>query len=442
MKNKILIGILLLVLVFPSLALAQTTTVRTDQIRGDVYTKAETNATIENRIAAIPPSSPLYIISDTDSVSGYTKNSKINSDMNFNGIRANVAMGANFNMCVDSQENIFYTRGSTSIKTFAKYDFITKKTTELEQLPNGTTGGYTTIYNEEFYIFGGTDDAGATQQATYKYNFNTGKWFTLAKSNTTYSNLTPWGYKYGTKLFLYNGDLNGTTTAEVYNFSDGTWSNSAFVGTADYRSQSLCGATTDEIYIAGGYNSSTTAALTTFSKYSIANNTITPLTAMPYALRNAVSVYYNDKIYVMGGLLNGGSVNTSTLEVYTMATNSWETYNLNYIDGPTPSGVSTPNRNCRYLYHDSDYNYYFIVAQETSGASPYQSYHLERFNPKNMSFEIIRELFINPVLFGQNQIMANWFEGTNNVYWGNLMTNSSSIWYFEKPKTFYVLKRN
>ncbi|MEQ1858507.1 MAG: kelch repeat-containing protein [Chthoniobacteraceae bacterium] len=144
----------------------------------------------------------------------------------------------------------------------------------------------------------------------------------------------------GRQLFAYSADGSGgayavgglgesgevMSSAERYDPVQDAWTGIAPLPAARYGATAV-GVGATHIYLFGGATS--TAVQATAYRYVIASNSWEVIASMPVAVRNAVAVLTQNRIYVTGGVGASGAVDT--VQVYDLATGLWA------IDTPLPA---------------------------------------------------------------------------------------------------------
>ena len=125
----------------------------------------------------------------------------------------------------------------------------------------------------------------------------------------------------GGNIYTFTAVSNGFVVTNSYKFNGATWSAIAsYPVAAEFPSAATDG---NNVYIIGGY---TSAPSTTVYRYNVATNTYTLMAPCSVGVWNQSSVYYNGKIYKMGGFTGaGGATPVNTLEIYDIAGNTWTT---------------------------------------------------------------------------------------------------------------------
>ena len=124
----------------------------------------------------------------------------------------------------------------------------------------------------------------------------------------------------GGNLYLFGGVQGGAITAASFKFDGTTWTPIAPLPTAVEFPSAVTDGT--DCYILGGALTGTGTPQTTLYRYNVALNTYTTLAPFTVGTWNHASVYLSGKIYKWCGS-GPGTNSSSTLEIYTIATNTW-----------------------------------------------------------------------------------------------------------------------
>jgi Calx-beta domain/Kelch motif len=123
----------------------------------------------------------------------------------------------------------------------------------------------------------------------------------------------------GSNLYVFGGAINGTSVAASNKFNGVTWTPIAPLPTAR-RVAAVVSDGTSAYIINGGSSSATNSLI----RYNPASDTYTTLTAPSTATFASAAAFLNGKIYRIAGTTSvseAGSI--SSVEVYTIASNSW-----------------------------------------------------------------------------------------------------------------------
>ncbi len=194
------------------------------------------------------------------------------------------------------------------------------------ELPNQIYSGSAVTCQDTIYFIGGQKDIGSgnyiASNMVFQYNLAMDEWvekpsMPTARFNAAVASVDAKIYVIGGDSFLVNNEMYDPTTE--------AWQTLAPMPTA--RQHIKAAVLNSKIYIIGGLKS--------WSQVSSKNEVYDPLTntweemaPIPTPKHNYATVVYNDKIYLFGGSTqNGGNVwvQTSTVEVYDPATNTWDT---------------------------------------------------------------------------------------------------------------------
>jgi uncharacterized repeat protein (TIGR01451 family) len=126
----------------------------------------------------------------------------------------------------------------------------------------------------------------------------------------------------GSNVYMFSGISNGafTNTARKYDSIANTWTSiTNFPASVEVPVAASDG--TRFIYIMGGYNGS--AAQTTTTRYDTVGNAYLTEASFTTSRWAAGAAYINGKVYLMGGFNSAGSAAQTSLQIYTVATNTW-----------------------------------------------------------------------------------------------------------------------
>ena len=147
------------------------------------------------------------------------------------------------------------------------------------------------------------------------------------------------------KLYAIGGTVSGTpsNTVEVYDPSSDSWSPVANLNYA--RTSARAASVAGKIYVFGGCSDvACTSPVSTGEVYDPASNLWSAISATGFTPRSSMAVgVVNDQVYVAGGSNSSGTP-LATVEIYNPGTNSWSTApSLKTALGPASGGVVNGN---------------------------------------------------------------------------------------------------
>jgi len=173
--------------------------------------------------------------------------------------------------------------------------------------------------------------AGEDNTETFKFDFKTNKWSTVA-SRIHAGNHNSAHVIDGLWYIVGGIDANSYGTVQIYNTKTDTWKEGK---TMPWDGGSVCSAYIDGyIYACGGVQgfedghrrggTNTTAQC---GKYDVATNSWTYMKSMPYGRNHAATTSEGEKMWVFGGRMgrNVPSNGFNTVQVYDPKTDKWET---------------------------------------------------------------------------------------------------------------------
>jgi N-acetylneuraminic acid mutarotase len=199
--------------------------------------------------------------------------------------------------------------------------------TPKAQLPHQIYSGSAVTCQDKVYFIGGQIDIGSgnyiASNMMFEYKLAMDEWIEKTNMPTARYNLAVAAVD--GKIYAIGGD-RFLDKNEMYDPTTEAWQTLTPMPTA--RQHIKAAVVNGKIYIIGGL-------LLNYSQVSSKNEVYDPQTdtweemaPIPTPKHNYATIVYNDKIYIFGGgTQNGGNVwvQTSTVEVYDPATNTWDT---------------------------------------------------------------------------------------------------------------------
>jgi len=200
--------------------------------------------------------------------------------------------------------------------------------TTMEPMPTARIGFGVTVVDGKIYAIGGSNGS-SLLDVVEEYDPTTDTWTT--KQSMPTARLYPAIAVYKNKIYVIGGiigesdpDFSGFTGAiEVYDPLTDTWETKDPMHTA--RAGLCANVVGEKIYLIGGLQY---WWMWPFQQYTGANEAYDPLnewwfikTPMPTVAYGFASAVVDNKIYVMGGILNGHT--TSINQIYNPETDSW-----------------------------------------------------------------------------------------------------------------------
>jgi len=194
------------------------------------------------------------------------------------------------------------------------------------ELPDKIHSGTALTCQDKIYFVGGQKDLGSgsfiASNSLYEYHLALDEWIEKTPMPTARFNLASACVE--NKIYVIGGDYL-LDKNEMYDPASDTWQTLAPMPCP--RQHIKAAVVDNKIYIIGGLESSSTVS-TKNQVYDPQTNTWQELAPIPKSKHNYSTVVYNDKIYIFGGdTQDGGDIwaQTSSVEVYDPATNSWDT---------------------------------------------------------------------------------------------------------------------
>ncbi|MED4954394.1 kelch repeat-containing protein [Paenibacillus macerans] len=216
--------------------------------------------------------------------------------------------------------------GSTSAFAASDYEWIQKSS-----LPSERSGAAVATVNGKIYVFGGTSNGseaveGEKTNTTFEYDPQTNIWTEKQPMPTTRSAVT--AAVYNEKIYVIGGyfDQNGKTVrsnaVEAYDTQTDTWEKIANLPTA--RSWASAVTVDNKIFVVGGANNSGTITATV-ECYDLLNKTWSKKNNFPKATNALSLIVANDEIFAFGGIAEWSkpsSVMTGIYQ-YNKSTDQW-----------------------------------------------------------------------------------------------------------------------
>ncbi len=185
-----------------------------------------------------------------------------------------------------------------------------------------------TVTDGRAISFGGKNSSGTKTKVTQAYNPSTNTWSTLPQMSKARVNLQATQLSNGKVLITggQTGSANATTTtnaAQLFNPTTNTWTSVSNMITPRHFHQ-VVPITNGNAIVIGGLDGATMGGTNKVEKYNSATNSFTALAPMANK-RNDFSAVLDPtgtKIYAIGGSC---MTLTDSVEVYTIATNTWQT---------------------------------------------------------------------------------------------------------------------
>jgi N-acetylneuraminic acid mutarotase len=172
------------------------------------------------------------------------------------------------------------------------------------------------VASDGTYIYGfGGRSSGGRNSAAYKYNYSTDTWTVLPTIIAGPSADFHAEYGNNGKIYVIGGASFGTAN-RIYDIASNSWSMGAPVPV--YVSYYGSAYWNDKIYVIGGVNA--TPSVDVYA-YDIASDTWSTRVPLPQALYGMATVAINGRIYVANG--STGSGVTNSLYIYDINTNTW-----------------------------------------------------------------------------------------------------------------------
>ena len=205
--------------------------------------------------------------------------------------------------CSIYNDNIYIFGGfsSSAVNTIYKFNCTNETITTLSAtLPKTIQGLRCSSYNDNIYIFGGYEYNGGDYYYNTIYKFNC-----TNERITTLSATLPqpsWGHFcsiYNDNIYIFGGSNSNGKLNKIYKFNCTSETITTLSATLPQTlSNACCSIRDDNIYIFGGYSSS---AVNTIYKFNCTNETITTLSVtLPQTLSSACCSI-RDNIYIFGG---------------------------------------------------------------------------------------------------------------------------------------------
>ncbi|WDS62040.1 galactose oxidase [Pseudomonas phage D6] len=226
-----------------------------------------------------------------------------------------------------------------------------------------------TVYGDNLYYAGGRTGAGVAQNTFRRFDLISRQWFTLANLPVATAGMRILAWD--NKVYMFGGTTTSSTTYTdmlyVYDIATDTWSSlgSAPGGARVYHTGDVVDG---KLYFFGGWRG---AQLATAEVYDIATNTWSYLTSLPGIRHGLMCTAMNGRVYIFGGLSNGGSTTNQDIFYYSIADNNYVTlspgtkppvraysamvniYNRIYVYGGYVDGNGTASRNDLWEYNPS-----------------------------------------------------------------------------------------
>ncbi|HFE38878.1 MAG TPA: hypothetical protein ENK06_10755, partial [Gammaproteobacteria bacterium] len=229
-----------------------------------------------------------------------------------------------------------------------------------------------TLADDTLYVIAGATRSGEASDDVRTYRIQTHSWGKTSPLSVPRIAATAVTHHQETSNVIYvMGGFSGSAVlrdVEAYNPGEG---NSAkWVAKSPLRiprSRAASVIVDSKIYVFGGIGSRSVAgkeilANTTFEIYNTETDLWEVLGNMPNRRSSATTVSINDKIYLIGGLVNGETSNA--VDIYTPSTNSWET-NASTLISPRKQAASIVFNGRIYLFGGTDKNNLALKSIET-----------------------------------------------------------------------------
>ena len=244
------------------------------------------------------------------------------------------------------------------------------------RIPNGDS----TIY----MYYGKSDEITEASDGSTTFEFFDDDFLNIDSPWTQKATMTSGREQFGFEelngiLYTVGGQANGASQSSTYayNISTNTWSTKASLTTP--RQSPVLRAVSGKLYLIGGQNTGAPVGekmLKDVWEYDPSTNEWTQKTDMPTKREDMASAVIDNKIYVIGGLQEGGTI-IAKVEVYTPATDTWETKS----DMPDPRWSA--DFGCAY-----DGKIYLISGSDTFADYPtlYPSARVDEYDPAGDSW--------------------------------------------------------
>lgn len=195
-------------------------------------------------------------------------------------------------------------------------------------LPEQIYSGSAVTCQEMIYFIGGQIDIGSgsytPSKFVYEYNLEKDEWIKKTNMPTARFNMAICSVE--DKIYVIGGDMF-LKANEAYDPTTDTWQTRAHMPTA--RQHVKAAVVNNKIYIIGGLESWSEVS-TKNEMYDPQTNTWEEMAPIPTSKHNYSTAVYNNKIYVFGGSTwddykKDVWLQTSSIEVYDPATNTWDT---------------------------------------------------------------------------------------------------------------------
>jgi len=189
------------------------------------------------------------------------------------------------------------------------------------------------VLDGKIYFVGGNNATGEKNIAE-RYDPDSNTWDTIASMSVARSGVA--SAVLNGKLYAIGG--NGLSSVEVYDPSTNAWSTGPSLPSEVHMGAAI--STNGMIYLIGGINSSN-QVLNQVLSFDPSSNQWTPMANMPTARRGTGLAWFQNRIWVIGGLDDNP---LKKVEVFNPTSNSWETEtNLNF-DRASPITWTWKNR--------------------------------------------------------------------------------------------------
>jgi len=245
-----------------------------------------------------------------------------------------IPTGVNGAMACVHNDDLFLAggaNGTVTLTSFRKFNLLTRKWTDLALLPRGLEGGVLSVVGGNIYLFGGgvmVNGAISTYNANlYKYDIENNVWSTLSASPLGGRRLFT-GEAIGRVLYYFGG-WNGAEISRVesFNLDTGAWT--TLPNLPGIRHGNYCATDGSKIYIFGGLTdgggTSNNDVLVFDPSVSTSVTTLVTTLAKPPVRSYSMLYVEENNLYVYGGYENGnGTAVRNDFWVLNLATKEWK----------------------------------------------------------------------------------------------------------------------